>query len=103
MSISSYRQVTYDGGILSAECLKSDGKTYVTSSISLDDYLGNVDGKFILGGKNFSQTAKNIGVYHGVLYANLKGPGNEFVDANIPLNDIITNNNGVLSAIVTGR
>jgi len=76
MSVSTTcRKVIINKGLLSAECLKADEETYVTSSISLDNFLGNVDGKFILGGKNFSQSAQDVGIIDGVLYAKLKGPG----------------------------
>ena len=92
----------FDDGILSAECLKADGKTYVKSTISLDQYLGNANGVFIQGGNNFSQAARNVGIFDGVLYAKLRGPGNEFVDAKFDLHKLITNNDGILSATIAG-
>ena len=103
MSISTTcRKVIINNGILSAECQKAD-KTYVSSSISLDNFLGNVDGKFVLGGKNFSQAAQDVGIIDGVLYAKLKGPGNKFVDAKFDLHTLILNNEGILTATVAGR
>ena len=104
MSISTTcRKVIINNGILSAECQKADKETYVTSSISLDAFLGNVDGKFVLGGKNFSQAAQDVGIIDGVLYAKLKGPGNKFVDAKFDLHKLIINNDGILTATVAGR
>ena len=104
MSISTTcRKFMFDDGILSAECLKTDGMTYVTSSISLDEYLGNVNGVFVQGGKNFSEAAKNVGIFDGVLYAKLRGAGDEFVDAKFDLSKLITNNDGILSATIAGR
>ena len=104
MSISTTcRKLIINRGILSAECLKVDKKTFVSSSISLDAFLGSVDGKFILGGKNFSQFAQDIGIVDGVLYAKLKGPGEKYVDAKLELQKLIINNDGVLTATVAGR
>ncbi|KIM39483.1 hypothetical protein M413DRAFT_446981 [Hebeloma cylindrosporum] len=103
MSISTTcRKVIINKGILSAECLKSDNKTYVSSSISLDNFLGNVDGKFVLGGKNFSQAAQDVGIIDGVLYAKLQAPGNKYVDAKFDLHKLIINNDGILTATVAG-
>ena len=99
MTISTTcRKVIISKGVLTAECHKADKKTYVSSSISLDAYVGNVDGKFIWGGKGFSHSAQDIGVIDGVLYAKLKGPGGKYVDAKLDLNPHIINNDGVLTA-----
>lgn len=103
MSISTTcRKVIIDKGVLSAECLKADKKTYVSSSIPLDSYIGSVDGNFTWGGKNFSQYAQDVGVIDGVLYAKLKTPGGKYVDAKFDLNQYITNNDGVLTAAAVG-
>ena len=104
MSISTTcRKVIINKGILSAECIKADQKTWINSSISLDAFLGNVDGKFIVGGKNFSQSAQEVGIIDGVLYAKLKGAGDKYVDAKFDLHKLIINNDGVLTATVAGR
>lgn len=103
MSISTTaRKVIIHEGVLSAECLKADN-TYGLSSISLDSFLGNVDGKFILGGKNFSQSAQDVGIVGGILYAKLLGPGDQYVDTKFDLRKLIINNDGVLTATVAGR
>jgi hypothetical protein len=102
MSISNTcRKVIIDKGVLSAECLKADKKTYISSSISLDAFIGNVDGNFSWGGQNFSQSAQDIGVIDGVLYAKLKAPGGKYVDTKFDLNSYLTNNDGVLTAAGT--
>jgi len=104
MSISTTcRKVIIKKGILSAECLKADKETYVNSSISLDKFLGSVDGKFVLGGKNFSQAAQDVGIIGGVLHAKLKGPGEKYVDAKFDLHKLIMNNDGILSATLPGK
>jgi hypothetical protein len=83
------RKVVIHEGVLSAECLKNDSVTYFQSSISLDSYLGNVAGKFILGGKNFSQSAQDVGIVGSVLYAKLLAPGNNYVDAKFDLQNLL--------------
>ena len=101
MTISSTcRKVIINKGVLSAECLKADKKTYVSSSISLDAFIGNVDGKFVWGGKGYSNSAQDAGIIDGVLYAKLKNQaaGGKYVDAKLDLNPLITNNDGVLTA-----
>ena len=95
------RKVIINKGVLSAECLKADKKTYVSSSISLDAFIGNVDGKFVWGSKGFTNSAQDIGIIDGVLYGKLKTlqtTGGKYVDAKLDLNPLIINNDGVLTA-----
>jgi hypothetical protein len=103
MSISTTcRKVIIHEGVLSAECLKADN-TYVPSSISLDSFLGNVNGKFIQGGKNFSQSAQDVGIIGGVMYATLQASGDQYVHAKFDLHQLIINNDGVLTATIPER
>lgn len=46
-------------GVLSAECRKRDG-TWTTSSIDLDQHLGNIDAKFVPGASGFSRSGRSI-------------------------------------------
>ena len=104
MSISTTcRKVSIIEGILSAECLKADNVTYVMSSISLDAFLGNVDGKLIQGGRNFSQSAQDVGIIGGVMYATLQAFGDQYVHAKFDLQQLIVNNDGVLTATIPER
>ena len=102
MSIATTcRKAIIDKGVLSAECLKVDKKTYVSSSISLDAFIGNVDGKFVWGSKGFSNSAQDVTIIDGILHAKLKTlqtTGGKYVDAKFDLNPFITNNDGVLTA-----
>ncbi|KAF8968126.1 Cyanovirin-N [Flammula alnicola] len=92
----SCRKYAISRGVLSAECKKADGKTYITSSIPLDPYLGNIDGKFTWGGKDFSHSADSVSVVDGFLIAKLKNAYGKYVDAKFNLNEHVHNNNGVL-------
>ena len=95
------RKVLITKGVLFAECQKADKKTYVASSISLDAFLGNIDGKFIWGAKAFSESAKDISIIDGVLIARLQlKDGDKYVDAKFDLKPYIINNDGVLTAAV---
>ena len=103
MTISTTcRKLVVTKGVLSAECQKADKKTYITSSISLDGFVGCSDGKFIWGGKNFSQYAQEVSVVDGVLIGKCKS-GDKYVDAKLDLKPYILNNDGVLTATVAGR
>jgi len=95
--IDTSRKITLVKGVLSAECRKHDGK-HVNAAISLDDYLGNVDGKFTWGAKGFSITAHDAVLVDGVLTAKLKTSANKLVDSKIDLNHYINNNNGILES-----
>ncbi|MEQ9552093.1 mannose-binding lectin [Coleofasciculus sp. G2-EDA-02] len=53
--------ITINGSTLSAECETRNGY-YRTTSIKLDDYIGNLDGVLSWGDSNFSQTCQDIGL-----------------------------------------
>ncbi|KDR70840.1 hypothetical protein GALMADRAFT_810660 [Galerina marginata CBS 339.88] len=104
MSITeSCRKVTISKGILTAECRKSDQKTYISASISLDDHLGVVDGKLVWGSKGFSQLTQDVAVVDGILTAKLKTTGNKLIDGKFDLSHYIHNNNGVLEPVQRPR
>ncbi|KAF8965025.1 hypothetical protein BDZ97DRAFT_810070 [Flammula alnicola] len=94
----SFRKVTINKGVLSAECKKSDNKTWISSSINLDEFLGNVDGKFTLGGKGFSQSAQDITLADGVISAKLKNATGKYVDAKFDLSQHVHSNDGIIGA-----
>jgi hypothetical protein len=52
-------KIEINGSILSTSCTKSNGNSQETS-IDLDKYIGNLDGKLSWSDKNFSKTCKNI-------------------------------------------
>ncbi|GAA6035075.1 hypothetical protein JCM8097_002172 [Rhodosporidiobolus ruineniae] len=83
--------VRLDNGILLADI---DGKT---SQLPLDGALGNVDGQFVFGFKNVTQSARNLSLANGgVLTGQLKNEGGDWVDAAIHLGDDISDSAGIL-------
>ena len=105
MSVSTTcRKVIINKGLLSAECLKADEETYVTSSISLDNFLGNVDGKFILLRWQELQSVRTGRRYHRWCpLRQAQGPWGKYVDAKFDLQKLIMNNDGVLTATLPGK
>lgn len=95
----STEKITITKGVLSAQCKKADNKTSVQSSIPLNDYIGNVDGKLTWGGRGFSHTAEDIHVTNGVLTAKLKNQAGKAAESKLDLNQHIQNTDGVLEVI----
>lgn len=81
----------------SALCLDSSG-SLLLSSVDLDQYLGNKDGKFIAGSKNFSSTAEQVQLDETglILSALLRNYDKEWVDATFDLSTIFANVKGEL-------
>ena len=94
----SFRKASIKQGILTAECRKNDGKTWISSSINLDDFLGAVDGKFVLGGKGFSQSAQDITLADAVISAKLKNAAGKYVDAKFDLSSYVSSHDGIIAA-----
>jgi hypothetical protein len=53
--------INIEGSTLSATCQTIDGD-YQETSINLDKYVGNLDGKLSWGDHDFSQTCENVAV-----------------------------------------
>ncbi|KJA23114.1 hypothetical protein HYPSUDRAFT_201666 [Hypholoma sublateritium FD-334 SS-4] len=94
----SFRKASIKQGILTAECKKADQKTWISSSINLDDFLGNVDGKFVLGGKGFSQSAQDITLADAVISAKLKNSAGKYIDAKFDLSNYVSSKDGIIAA-----
>jgi hypothetical protein len=92
----NFRKASINKGTLTADSKKSDGKTWISSSITLDDFIGNVDGKFVLGGKGFSASAQDITLADGVISAKLKNAAGKYVDAKFDLSTVVDNNDGII-------
>lgn len=93
-----FRKASVNKGILTAECKKADGQTWVPATINLDDYLGNVDGKFELAHKgNFSKNATDITLHNGILSAKLKNKAEKHVDAKVDLGALFHSKDGVIT------
>lgn len=96
----STKNIIITKGVLAAQCKKADLKTFVQSSISLNKYIGNVDGKLTWGGQGFSNTAETVHVVKGVLTARLKNQAGKLVVSKLDLNQHIQNVDGVLRVIL---
>lgn len=94
----AFRKVSIKQGTLTAECRKADNKTWISSSLNLDDFLGNVDGKFVLGGKGFSRSAQDITLADAIITAKLKNGAGKFVDAKFDLSQYVSSQDGILAA-----
>jgi len=95
----SIDKVTITKGVLTAQCKKADNKTYVQSSIPLNDYIGNDDGKLSWGGRGFSHTAEAVQYLKGVLTAKIKNSAGKVIESKLDLNPYIQNVDGVLGLI----
>ncbi|CAE6514406.1 unnamed protein product [Rhizoctonia solani] len=90
-----------DGHYLVAELQDSEGNWH-QSSIDLNDFIGNIDGKLTWGEKNFSESTKNIWLdtNYAPSLVLLKGEGmkegdEEYAEEDsINLNDFISNIEG---------
>lgn len=105
-TISSHKIAISPDSILSAQCRRCNGE-WQESSIRLNDFLGNEDGSFLLGDRDFSKTAKDIKVEQSndssVLHANLRKRDWSWQEATIDLDTFITNKDGELCLYVSLR
>ena len=88
-----------DGITLSAQCQMDDG-TSIYSEIQITSFLGNVNGQFSRGGTDYHLNSRNFELQSTVLRAELQN-GEEWICAEIDLEDHIDNINGVLTLIVS--
>ncbi|WP_332987291.1 CVNH domain-containing protein [Scytonema sp. PRP1] len=96
-------KIEINGSILSTSCKKSNGDSQQTS-IDLDKYIGNLDGKLSWSDKNFSKSCKNIApaqllsTRQLVLVAECKtAAGDTYYPSEIELDSHIVNIDGTLS------
>ncbi|KAF5324384.1 hypothetical protein D9619_011376 [Psilocybe cf. subviscida] len=93
----NFRNASIYKGTLTAESKKNDGKTWISSSINLDEFIGNIDGKFVLGGKGFSASAQDITLADGVVAAKLKNAAGKYVDAKFDLSTVVQSQDGIIA------
>ncbi|KAI9929086.1 hypothetical protein ASPWEDRAFT_103856 [Aspergillus wentii DTO 134E9] len=80
--------------------LKNNNGEYHQVAVDLNVHIGNNNGHFQWGGKDFSQTARNVhfGIEGGasvpVLRAELRTPNGDWVGADVNLDERVINNNG---------
>ncbi|OJD33979.1 cyanovirin-n [Diplodia corticola] len=98
-SKSSHTIALSSDSSLSAKCRKCGGE-WQDSSIRLDDFLGNEDGAFQLGDRDFSLTAKDAVIEQtedcAVLRACLRKRDGSWQDAAVELDAFISNQDGEL-------
>lgn len=98
-SKSSHTIALSSDSFLSAKCRKCGGE-WQESSIRLNDFLGNEDGAFQLGDRDFSLTAKDAVIeqseYCSVLKACLRKRDGSWQDASVELDAFISNQDGEL-------
>ncbi|KAE8164477.1 Cyanovirin-N [Aspergillus tamarii] len=86
---------------LVAICNNDEGSG-LTSDIYLDDFLGNDNGHFVWGGKNITQTSRNLEVSREgpsrlpVLHGDLLNSSGDYVSDHCYLDEHIFNINGEL-------
>ncbi|KAB8212476.1 Cyanovirin-N [Aspergillus parasiticus] len=84
---------------LVAELRQTDGN-WRLAKVDLDEHLGNENGHFQWGGRNFSRTARNVHFgFEGaanvpVLRAELRTPDGAWEPRDVNLNERVFNNNG---------
>ncbi|KAH7057118.1 Cyanovirin-N [Macrophomina phaseolina] len=88
-----------EDSLLSAKCRACNGE-WRESSIRLNDFLGNNDGSFMLGDRDFSMTAKDIALEQtedaSLLRATLRKRDGSWQDASVELDAFISNQDGEL-------
>ena len=89
--------------ILVARCQKVDGGWH-KSSVPLDTVLGNDDGVFVPGGRDFSLSAESISLTKSdtpatILRARLRKIDGSWRDSSIDLDAFVTNTDGWLSFV----
>ena len=85
---------------LTAKCECSDSE-WKDASIRLDDFLGNEDGLFLIGGHDFSKSANDVrivseGAETTILYAELQKRNGDWGTDSINLDMFIENADGSL-------
>ena len=92
--------VTLNGTVLSATCKRADETTDSNSTLDLNQYIANNEGRLVPAqGGNFGASCDNIQLVNGKILActATKSDGSE-VNAQIDLSTFIANNDGQLQA-----
>jgi len=97
-SASSHDIKLISGGVIGATCKTVTGALN-NSAFDLNQVLGNSDGYFSWGGKDFSASARNVSVSGSTLRAELRKIDGSWVWASVNLDERITNSDGNLKYI----
>ncbi|QRV93569.1 cyanovirin-N [Ceratobasidium sp. AG-Ba] len=83
--------------ILVAQCERADGESFADSTLNLDTCLGNIDGSFKWGEKDYSLTARDVSLEGTVLSGDLeRASGGSYKHSSVNLDDCIENHDGQL-------
>ncbi|QRV78806.1 CVNH domain protein [Ceratobasidium sp. AG-Ba] len=99
MSFSkSSRNIQLQGNsVLSAQCERADGQSFAPSTLDLNTCLGNIDGSFKWGEKDYSLTARDVSLDGTNLSAKLqRADGVSERHATVDLDERIENHDGNL-------
>jgi hypothetical protein len=103
--LASSKDITLDGSVLKASCLKNDGTTYNDSSLDLNNclYINSGEGSFdVKTGDYFYELSKNVSLdpNTAILKASLNAldidKGQYYFDRTFELNLYVGNNDGTL-------
>ncbi|KAF1981689.1 Cyanovirin-N [Aulographum hederae CBS 113979] len=88
-------------GILKATCSRMDGLSLNESSINLNLYLGNSNGRFSFYDHNFTKTVKDVCLKGSKLHALLRTVDGKWEPASFDLNSSTANADGELEMCVS--
>ena len=95
-SLSSQNTCLKDGHTLHSTCKRKDG-SWKDSSINLNNYITNDNGRLLFGGINFSLSCTNISILSGhILVCQARAVDGSWHENSLDLNLRIGNNDGNL-------
>ncbi|KAK5132212.1 hypothetical protein LTR08_009272 [Meristemomyces frigidus] len=74
--------------LLAADCRQANG-THATSYVNLDRYLGNDNGRLMLGRRNFSRSAHNVKLSGTTLLARVSRPGGHRTQSAVDVSRVV--------------
>lgn len=95
--VAASRNVALEGATLKAELQRNDG-SWREASIELDMVLGNIEGKFQWGQKQFSSSARNIRLNNTLVEAELRLSNGTWSTDSCDLSQRLMNNDGAFQA-----
>ena len=97
MFTNSSSNIYLSGTTLYATCQDYDGNEH-TSSINLNNYIGNIEGTLTWGESNFAGSSSNFSLSGAVLSAECSDSDGNTHHSSINLNNYISNQEGALTA-----
>lgn len=94
-SRTSYNIRLSANGILSADCMTRYGSLR-PSRINLNDFIGNRDGSFDIGGFGFASTTRDMSISRSLLSTDLQTNNGNWIKSTTNLDRLVSNINGHL-------